>query len=96
MCSFATAPASQLNISMLSLTFFFNNNMSSTSGQTITSNGDYIIAALVVHKTTQMPVNNSLCNISSLEVYRGRQQSYDISKHGFSLSKNGTIEVRLL
>ena len=89
-CPFAIAPTSEFNISKLSLNF----TMSSTSGQTTTSNGDDTIVALVVHKTTQMLVNNSLCNISSLEVYRGRQQSYEISKDGFSLSENGTIEVR--
>ena len=94
-CPFAITPSSELNISKLALRFIFDNETSSTTGgQTIASNGDDIIAVLVVHKTTQMSVNNSVCNISSLEVYRGRQQSYEISKDGFSLSKNGTIEVR--
>ena len=93
-CPFAITPASELNISKLALRFIFDNISSTTGGQTIASNSDDIGAALVVHKTTQMPVNNSLCNTSSLEVYRGRQQSYEISKDGFSLSWNGTIEVR--
>ena len=94
-CPFAITPASELNISKLGLKFIFDNETSSTTGgQTIASNGDDIIAALVVHRTTQMPVNNSLCNISCLEVYRGRQQSYDISIDGFSFSWSGTIEVR--
>ena len=93
-CPFAITPASELNISKLALRFIFDNETFSISGWTITPNGDDLIAALVVHKTTQMSVNNSLCNISSLEVYRGRQQNYEISKVGFSLSKKGTIEVR--
>ena len=93
-CPFVITPASELNISKLGLRFIFDNMSSTTGGQTIASNSDDIGAALVVHKTTQMPANNSLCNISSLAVYRGREQSYEISKDGFSLSKSGTIEVR--
>ena len=42
---------------------------------------------------TDQAVNSSLCCISSLEVYRGRQQAIEISYHGFSLSDNGSIEV---
>ena len=38
-------------------------------------------------------VNNSHCNISSLEVYRGREQAIEISHDGFSLNNNGSIEV---
>ena len=43
---------------------------------------------------TNQTVNSSFCNISSLEVYRGRQQAIEISHLGFSLSDNGSIEVR--
>ena len=39
------------------------------------------------------PVNNTLCHISSLEVYRGREQAIEISHDGFSLTENGTINV---
>ena len=39
-------------------------------------------------------VNGSFCHIASLEVYRGREQAINISYDGFSLSDNGTIEVR--
>lgn len=41
-------------------------------------------------------VNGSYCNISSLEVYRGRKQAIEISRDGFSLSDRGTIQVRLI
>ena len=50
-------------------------------------------AVLVVSETSQ-PVNNSFCRISSLEVYRGREQAIEISYDGFSLNDNGTINVR--
>jgi hypothetical protein len=45
-----------------------------------------------MNKTDQL-VNSSLCHISSLEVYRGRDQAINISDQGFSLSENGSIEV---
>ena len=38
-------------------------------------------------------VNNTLCNISSLEVYRGREQAIEISHEGFSLTENGVFKV---
>ena len=47
----------------------------------------------VVSETSQ-PINNSFCRISSLEVYRGREQAIKISHEGFSLNDNGTINVR--
>jgi hypothetical protein len=43
---------------------------------------------------TDQTVNSSYCNISSLEVYRGREQAIEISHQGFSLGDNGSIEVR--
>ena len=47
----------------------------------------------VIYNEANRSVNNSFCNISSLEVYRGREQTIVISHDGFSLSDNGTIEV---
>ena len=43
---------------------------------------------------TSQTVNSSFCIISSLEVYRGREQATEISHQGFFLSHNGSIEVR--
>ena len=43
---------------------------------------------------TNQTVNSSFCSISSLEVYRGRQQAIEISHQGFSLGDSGSIEVR--
>ena len=43
---------------------------------------------------TNQTVNSSFCYISSLEVYRGREQAIVINHQGFSLSYNGSIEVR--
>ena len=42
---------------------------------------------------TNQSVDNS-CQIDSLEVYRGREQVIEISHDGFSLTENGTVEVK--
>ena len=39
-------------------------------------------------------INSSVCDIASLEVYRGGKQAIRISHQGFTLSKNGSIKVR--
>jgi hypothetical protein len=44
---------------------------------------------------TNLTVKSSFCNISSLEVYRGREHAIEINHQGFSLSDNGSIEVRI-
>ena len=45
---------------------------------------------------TNYLVNSSFCYISSLEVYRGREQVIEISHQGFSLNSNGNIEVHVI
>ena len=45
--------------------------------------------AIIGHFT----VNNSFCAISSLEVYRRREQAIEINHEGFSLNDDGSIEV---
>ena len=47
----------------------------------------------VIVTSTKKQVNNSVCRISSLEVYRGREQAIEIGHDGFSLGNSGTIEV---
>ena len=47
------------------------------------------------NRTDQL-MNSSFCHISSLEVYRGREQAIDISHEGFSLSENGSIKVKVI
>ena len=43
---------------------------------------------------TDQHLNSSFCHITSLEVYRGRKEAIQISHVGFSLSINGTVDVR--
>ena len=44
------------------------------------------------NETSQM-LNNGLCHIISLEVYRGKDQATEIRNDGFFTSSNGSIEV---
>ena len=52
-------------------------------------------AAVAIINSTQCYriVNRSLCQITSLEVYRGRDQIIEISHGGLSLSENGKVKV---
>ena len=43
---------------------------------------------------TNQTLNSGFCQISSLEVHRGREQAIEISHQGFSLGNSGSIEVR--
>ena len=86
------APFGELNTSRLALNIQVSESSQSTTGQTATFNMD-AATALVVDKNTLLPVNSSVCYISTLEVYRGREQAFKISHDGFTLSDNNTIEV---
>ena len=45
---------------------------------------------------TDKLVEKFSCQIVSLEVYRGREQTFQISHHGFSLTDNGAVEVHII
>ena len=51
-------------------------------------------ATMFKFNETEQLVNSSFCHIASLKVFRGRDQAIEIDHRGFSLSVNGTIEVR--
>ena len=71
-----------------------------TTAQTLTMNNnninivDAVVALRGTAENTQL--NTSTCQISNLEVYRGREQAIEISHQGFSLSDNGNIKVQQL
>jgi hypothetical protein len=52
-------------------------------------------AAIATINGAHRLVNRSLCQIASLEVYRGRDQIIEISHGGLSLSENGRVKVKL-
>ena len=86
------APFGELNTTRLALHFQVSDSSQSSTGQTATLNMD-AATALVVDKNTLLQVNSSVCHISTLEVYRGREQAFKISHRGFTLSNNSAIEV---
>ena len=49
--------------------------------------------SIIINGTHQL-INESLCQIASLEVYRGRNQIIEISHNGLSLSEGGTVQVK--
>ena len=51
-------------------------------------------ATVTIINSKHQFVNGSLCQIASLEVYRGRNQIIEISRDGLSLSENGMVKVK--
>ena len=88
-CNDAIVPTSSLQLTTIAA-FDFSSAMPMFAYLQSTS----YIEMFKFNKTDQ-PVNSSLCTISSLEVYRGRQQTIEISYQGFFLSDRGSIEVCL-
>ena len=102
-CNFVIVPREEPSHLRLTLTF---DHQSDTEVEQImtavtvkSDNTTFTDATIVKNNDSEHPsVNISLsyCNISSLEVYRGRKQAIEISHDGFSLSDRGAIQVRLL
>ena len=87
-CSFAITPTGEPH--QLRITI---NAVAGTSRLQTFSSNQTSIDATVVQKSTNAEVNSSFCHISSLEVYRGREQTIEICHEGISLGNSGTIEV---
>ena len=65
-----------------------------TTARTLTMNNNVADAVVALRGTAEhTQLSSSTCQISSLEVYRGREQAIEISHQGFSLSENGNIKV---
>jgi hypothetical protein len=60
--------------------------------QTISGNNQAADAAIIT-KSTNESLNNSVCGISSLEVYRGREKAIEVNHTGFVLGNFDTFEV---
>ena len=95
-CSFAIATHEEgLSNRRLSLSFAHQNDTDMTTAATF-FNSSKLTDAVVVHREQPVStVNTSFCHISTLEVYRGRQQAIKIKHNGFSLSHSGPIVVIL-
>ena len=85
-CPFAITPSGDPH--ELRLTIY------TVTGDSIQTIGKESVAnAIIVTKSTNEPLNTSVCDISSLEVYRGREQAIAINHTGFVLGNSGTFEV---
>ena len=83
-CRFAIS--SRQDLSSYQITLFINDQEQFQSS--------VVVATYEPHgQCCSRVVNNSLCHISSLEVYRGRQQAIQISHDGLSLTEDGAINV---
>ena len=93
-CSFAISPVGEIDTQRLILII----EMTGTPiiAQTVNMNYQPENATITFRsygsQEEQDLVNSSICQISSLEVYRGREEAIKISHQGFSLN-NGSIEV---
>ena len=63
------------------------------TADTLMSDNSITTAIIVALYSINQPVNGSLCQITSLEVYRGRRHINRISHDGFFLSNEGIIRV---
>ena len=95
-CDFAIIPK---RIPLNCQTVLTIDHQNQTTFVTVEDSNFTLVDALVVVANTsscQLARNDPACSISSLEVYRGREEAIEISHEGFSLSDKGTIEVKNL
>ena len=97
-CSFAITPAGEFSTSRLLLNITMASTATTAQTTSMHNKDDIIVDAVVAFKSREEPVqvNGSVCQISSLEVYRGREEAIEISHQEFSLSDNGTIQVCII
>ena len=92
-CSLAVVPTRYPTFLIATSAIDNNYSVITNTVRTLSNNFSEYIVTFGFNGTDQT-VNRSYCNISSLEVYRGREQAIEISHQGFSLNDNGSIEVR--
>ena len=88
-CPFAITPAGEPLQLRLSVQIIMGNSRMQTSNST----GMATNATVINTNSTETLVDSSICSISSLEVYRGRERTIEISHTGFILDNSGSIEV---
>lgn len=59
----------------------------------VTADNSSITSPVILAINDSQPVNGSFCQITSLEVYRGRRHITEISHNGLFLSDEGVLEV---
>lgn len=75
----------------------FKNSINDEHTTVISTSNNLLTTAIVVTTNNiSQPVNGSLCQITSLEVYRGRRHVTEISHDGFFLSDEGIFMVYII
>lgn len=99
-CRFSVAPNEEFSYTTLTFVITECNRqlqcLRLMTAATFNSSGQLANATIVYNETHQHhDVVSPSCHITSLEVYRGRDQVIRISHDGFSLSDNGTVEASI-
>ena len=94
-CNFKVTPSEELFIMFMAhpreITILYD--MAKTL---ISPHSSSLTDAIIKTKETNKTVNNDLCTILSLEVYRGRGQAIAIEHNVFTLTDSGTLKVYIL
>ena len=93
-CSFSISPSTEHSTLRVTVTLGHHRNSTEVEQiDTFTSDDSLTNAVIVAVTNANQLVSGSLCQITSLEVYRGRKHITEISHDGFSLSDKGTFMV---
>ena len=83
-CNFSISPMTEISIFRVALTLDHHQNGTEIE-QILTFTSNYSLMNAIIVNINQ-PTNGSLCQITSLEVYRVNKHGTKISHRGFSLS----------
>ena len=87
---FALTPSQEPMVESLRLALFFKERKTALTFDSKAK----IANASIISTSNQAHTDGSLCQINSLQVYRGKKQATEISHNGFFLSAKGAFEVR--
>ena len=94
-CRFSVTPNEELSNLTLTLAITESNPPRLLTNATTVNSFRELADAIIVYNEMQRVVSPT-CQITSLEVYRGRDQVTMIRHGGFSLSISGMIEVSIM
>ena len=92
-CEFGFVPETEILSNFRIAVFTEQENGSQSEQSTLATYLNTVVTNVTIVNNHQ-PVNRSVCSISNLEVYRGREEVTEISHDGFSLTDRGTVEVK--
>lgn len=92
-CSFSISPIMERSTFRVALTINHTTDIERTAVTSMSDNTSLTTAIVVATDNISQPVNGSLCQVTSLEVYRGRKNITKISHDGFFFSNEGNFMV---